>query len=188
MITINLLPSEGPGPTKVYFELFLGLLIIAIAAAGIGFYWNYLNGIVQNRNAEIAAKKEQVRKLKYISDKVKEFEAERIKLETKLNLIKQLRDNQKGPVILLDQLSRQLPDNVWYNQLDEANQTLKIKGHALSMMSIGDLLQALQDSGYFNNVALKNTDVKSVSGREVYNFEISMVFVDKKPQPATSQQ
>lgn len=187
MITINLLPSEGPGPTKVYFELVLGLLIIAIAAGGIGFYWNYLNGIIQNRNDEITAKKEQVRKLKYISDKVKEFEAERLKLETKLNLIKQLRDNQKGPVILLDQLSRQLPDNVWYENLTETNQQMKIKGKALSMMAIGDLIQGMQDSGYFDKVLLKKTEMKDFKGREVYDFEIDLAFIDKKPQQKTSQ-
>jgi Tfp pilus assembly protein PilN len=182
MIKINLLPTEGPGPSKVYVELIAGIGLIVIAAAGIAFYWNYLNGIIQNRQDEIVAKTEQVKKLQNIIDQVKKYEEQKQKLETKLKMIKDMRENQQGPVILLDKLSRYVPDNVWFNKLASTSGKLNLSGLALSMMSIGDLLKELgtQASDLFPNVRLIDSKMQKIMGREIYSFQIELQYAAKK--------
>ncbi|MBN2382006.1 PilN domain-containing protein [bacterium] len=175
MIKINLLPSEGPGTSKVYFEIMLGLILIAVAASAIGLYWNYLNGIIAKRQEEIRIKEEQVSKLQNIIDSVKKFEEEKAVLQKKIDLIKKLREQQKAPVFLLDQLSKSLPDNVWYFELKTKGTTMTLKGAALSMMSIGDLINQLkQPENLFKTVHLKKTSMKDLKGREIYTFEMNL--------------
>jgi len=186
MIKINLLPTEGPGPTKVYFELFLGLILIAVGVGAIGVYWNYLNTIIDKRNEEIRVKEDQIKKLQDIIDNVKKYETEKDVLQKKIDLIKKLRDAQKAPVLLLDQLSKNVPDNVWYHELKSKGNTLELKGASLSMMSIGDLINGLkQDNGLFENVRLKKSSMKDIKGREIYSFEMELkLFQDKEQEKA----
>lgn len=186
MIRINLLPTEGPGPTKVYVELVFGLIFIAIAAIGIGFYWNYLNEIIESRHQEIAHKKEQIRKLQDIIKQVEKFEREKEILQTKLDLIKQLRQNQQGPVNLLDELSKSVPDNIWYGELSESNGHITVRGGTLSLMALGDFVNKLEEEGsLFQNVKVKGARKGVVQERDVYGFALEM---DIKPPSQPSEQ
>lgn len=184
MIKINLLPTEGAGQSKIYVELVAALVIIAIAAAGIGMYWNYLNSVIQNRKDEIVQKKKQVEKLQHIIDSVKKFEKEKRILQKKLDIIKNLKEKQLGPVTLLDTLSKSVPDNVWYSNLKQTGNNLLLKGAALSMMSIGDLINSLSDkNSLFQKVQLKKVRMVRIRNREIYRFTLKMNYKgDKKPK------
>ncbi|MFC1852600.1 PilN domain-containing protein [candidate division CSSED10-310 bacterium] len=188
MIKINLLPTEGPGPSKVYVELIAGLIVLVVAVIAIGAYWNYLNGIIDNRNEEIRVKEEQVRKLQNIIDAVKKFEKEKQILEKKINTIKNLRENQKGPVSLLDTLSKNVPDNVWYTKLGRKGNKITLNGAALSMMSIGDLIQNLSEpGGLFKKIQLKKTQMNKLKGREIYVFQMDLMYEEPKKKQKKGQ-
>ena len=72
--------------------------------AGIGFYWSYLNGVIENKNREKVRINQRLQELQKIIDEIEMFEAQRRALEQKLDVIAKLGKEQKLPVYLLDEL------------------------------------------------------------------------------------
>ena len=122
MIRINLLSVEKPiaatasrGP-KFSLNLWdkAGPIAALFVLAGCAGYiaLDYLN--LQQQDAAlhqelIAARAEKAR-LQPILREVERFEAQKRDLQQRVNLIEELRQNQVGPVHMLDQISRSMPD------------------------------------------------------------------------------
>ena len=56
------------------------------------------------------------------------FQAKKILLENKVNLIERLRAEQKSPVHMLDEISKALPDFVWLTSMDETAGKRRLQG------------------------------------------------------------
>jgi type IV pilus assembly protein PilN len=112
-----------------------------------------------------------------IKKQVDEFEQKKRLLENKVTLIETLRLEQKGPVHMLDEISKALPDFVWLLQMDQqATGALKFKGEANGLTAVADFISALQRSGWFPTADLGS----SVAGRDanLVNFEVNALFKD----------
>jgi type IV pilus assembly protein PilN len=111
---------------------------------------------------------------------LQEFEQQRTKLQQRVGLIEQLRTAQTGPVHMLDQISRALPQMVW---LTEVRQTgaddVTIDGKTTSITSVSDFASALEATGYFKKsveiVSTTNQEVKEGAGILV-NFQLKATF------------
>ncbi len=75
-------------------------------------------------------------------------------LNTRLDTIQRLRSNQRGPVRVLDELSRNLPEQAWLETIDEGGGVYKVAGYALTNFAVADLLRNLQRSREFAGVDL----------------------------------
>jgi hypothetical protein len=78
-----------------------------------------------------------------------EFQAKKTLLENKVNLIKKLKAEQKGPVHMLDEISKALPDFVWLTGMDEQRGNTRVTGQSNSLAAVADFIQGLQRSGWF---------------------------------------
>ena len=70
MIQINLLPKEARKRIGLGQQIFFLLLILVVTFAGIGFYWSYLNGVIEQKQLEIARTKQRLQELQKIIDKI----------------------------------------------------------------------------------------------------------------------
>jgi hypothetical protein len=64
-----------------------------------------------------------------------------------VNLIERLKAEQGGPVRMLDEISKALPDFVWLTKMDQAGATVKITGEASNNNAVADFLSNLQRAG-----------------------------------------
>ena len=154
MIRINLL-SEGRRPVvarktrpkislgdqdpSLYFlggGLVLGLLI----AAG---WWFSLNGKLKAVNADIRVAQREVDELRPILEEVKSFKAKQRELERKIQVINELTLAQKGPVQIMDRVSRALPDLVWLSTMNFRGQTVDLVGTAFNTNAIASFIENL---------------------------------------------
>jgi Tfp pilus assembly protein PilN len=76
-----------------------------------------------------------------------------------VDVIEQLHANQSGPVNLLATIGNTVnsTDAVWLNTMTDDGQNVNIKGVALSVHNIADLMRNLQNTGYFRNVEIKES-------------------------------
>ncbi len=162
MIRINLLESEraasskpkaaaaggtgggglsGAGP---YLPLIAGLVV---ALLGSGYFYMSMSSQISDTNSRIEAAKAEVAKLQVEKAKKEELERKRKSFEEQVNLIELLKAQQGGPVRMLDEISKALPDFVWLTRIEQAGATVKILGEASNNNSIADFLANLQRAG-----------------------------------------
>lgn len=172
MIRINMIPHERKKTSIVAVELIAGGSFLFVLLVGIAIWWHYLDTTISEKVATVAKKEKTVEELQVIIDQVTKYEKDRDVLQNKLTTIENLKKNQKGPVKLLDELNRRLPDQVWLTNLQSAGNLISIRGKSLTQTNIGDFMGALDSSPYFHEVRLKLSTLVSEANREIYEFEL----------------
>jgi type IV pilus assembly protein PilN len=156
MIRINLLAPERPtqrkkaaatgGPSGIQAYLLLGFFTIASLVA-CGAAYVYEMAAISHLDSDIATAQKREAQLKAIKVQVDAFEAKKRTLEAKVNLIEQLKAQQGGPVHLLDEVSRALPDFVWLTGMDETGNSVQFKGESNGLSAVADFITNLQQAG-----------------------------------------
>ena len=123
---------------------------------------------------DIAKARLEADRLKSIIEEVKEYEAKKASLESKIQLINALKTNQKGPVRLMDEISKALPDLVWLTALDVANNQITMKGKTLSPNAVATYLENLKKSPFFAEPVFKS--LGQDGGAQTYSWEMTLTF------------
>ncbi|MBN1297321.1 PilN domain-containing protein [bacterium] len=172
MIRINMLPHERKKTSVVTIELIAAGALIFVVLVGVAIWTHYLDTVMDEKVATIERKEQQVQELQIIIDQVLKYEEDVKRLENKVNTIRDLKTNQRGPVLMLDELNRRLPEEIWLTQLRTAGDLISVRGFGLSQTSIGDFMSSLESSPYFFDVRLKIVTLTVQENREVYEFEL----------------
>ena len=189
MIRINLLQERkapAAGKTKTGGApsvpgAFQAYALLALFAGGAFFvsaaWWWIQSSKIKELDRLIAADTKRQQDLMAIKKQVDEFQAKKTLLENKNTQIETLRIEQKGPVHMLDEISKALPDLVWLTTMEQ-NVTggLKFKGEANGLTAVADFISALQRSGWFPTADLGMSQASSKDN--VVNFEVNAVFKD----------
>ena len=191
MIRINLLTEaraaaakkKGPAlPTGAKLNNLLLLGGLALGLIYIATMFLVLHSRSKKLDTEIAQAKEEVARLKSIIDEVKGYEDKKRSLEEKINLINNLKTNQKGPVRLMDEVSKALPDLVWLTDMQMQGDQLTMKGRTLSPNAVATYLENLKKSAYFAEPVFKNLG-REAGPQGIYAWEMTVKFTYGRPAP-----
>jgi type IV pilus assembly protein PilN len=162
---------SAPGAVQAYLflALFAGGALVLCAA----LYW-YQSSKLARLDADIAAAQQRQRELQAIKVQVDALEAKRATFQRKVDLIEKLKSQQSGPVHLVDELSKSLPDFVWLRNLEQTGDVIKVSGQANGLTSVADFISALQRSGWFPAVDL----VSSTEDQNIVTFALQATFKD----------
>jgi type IV pilus assembly protein PilN len=149
------------------------ILTLALLACG----WRYMSVVWDNQklDRDIAAAQKEAASLHGVIVQLQEFEKQRTKVQQRVGLIEQLRAAQTGPVHMLDQISRALPQMVWLTEVKQAvgSNDVTIDGRTTSITSVSDFASALEATGYFK----KSVEIVSSTSQEVKEKEGTGVVV-----------
>jgi type IV pilus assembly protein PilN len=148
----------------------LGLLYIGIMAL-------VLTSKSRHLDEDIARANEEVARLRSIIEEVKGYEQKKASLEAKIQLINNLKTNQRGPVRLMDEISKALPDLVWLTELSVSGQQVNLKGRTLSPNAVAAYLENLKKSPFFAEPVFRNLGREGGS-QGLYNWEMSLTFTN----------
>jgi type IV pilus assembly protein PilN len=148
----------------------LGLLYIGVMAL-------VLTSKSKKLDEDIARANEEVARLRSIIDEVKGYEDKKASLEAKIQLINNLKTNQKGPVRLMDEISKALPDLVWLSDLTVTGQQVNLKGRTLSPNAVAAYLENLKKSPFFAEPVFRNLGREGGS-QGLYSWEMSLTFTN----------
>jgi len=160
--------------------LFVGTLLIGVFY-GLGMWW-YLAHVKSGLDDQIRKAQVEVDRLKSIIDEVNGYEKKKADLEAKINLINDLKRNQKGPVRLMDEVSRALPDLVWLTDLNLTGNVISMKGMAMTPNAVANFIENLKKSPYF---AEPNFGGLNRAGA-IYSFGMSVTFTYILPTQTTT--
>ena len=191
MIKINLL-SEGKRPAAVrkartpggeirdlaLWMLLLGALLGVLAAAG---YWWYLNGKLKEKQEEVAQAQKEVDALQAVIKEVEDYKRKKKNLADKIAVINELKSNQRGPVRVMDYISRALPELLWLDRMKMNASSIEIDGRAFNPNAVANFMDNLDKVPEFKEPVLKDTSAEG----NVYRFSIAFEysFLPKKAVP-----
>lgn len=186
MIRINLL-TEARGAAARKKTAFLpsgaklnNLILLGGVALGllyIGIMALILTSRSRHLDEDIARANEEVARLRSIIEEVKGYEQKKASLEAKIQLINNLKTNQKGPVRLMDEVSKALPDLVWLTELGVSGQQVNLKGRTLSPNAVAAYLENLKKSPFFAEPVFRNLG-REAGSQGIYNWEMSLTFTN----------
>jgi type IV pilus assembly protein PilN len=185
MIKINLI-AEAKAPAaagKKRPEISLGakqgdiilLIFLVITAAAVGAYWYKLSSDRDDLDAKRARLREQRDSLQKYIDQVNELEATRAELKKKIGVIKDLKKSQTGPVRIMDEVSKALPDLVWLTGMQLKGTTMTLNGFALGENAVANYIDNLDGSSFFGEPELKIMSRADAEGR--FRFTLNCRFV-----------
>jgi len=196
MIKINLLRPEkkevaaGGGTTVSYAEeakpsgLSVPALVgaIALTVLGIGLMYFLQAGRLSSETKLLEERKLRKAELEKVLKELELIEATKLELDKKIKIIGDLKLRQKDAVLMMDKMSRCLPEWVWLTNLTFTGEAVSISGKALSNNLIADLINNLQNSNFFANVQLKTTVRKKEAGIDIFDFRIDCMFMRQVEQ------
>ncbi len=163
----------GAGGTQINNIIVLACLVLGILVA-LG-YWFWHKRELKSREAIVAERTVEAQKLESIINEVEQYQRRKDSLQQRIDLINQLKQNQKGPVRIMDQISRDLPDLVWLDAMDMNAGRVSLSGRGLNPNAIALFIENVKNDPYFEepNVGA----VTQVSAAPlVYGFDMNFAF------------
>jgi len=195
MIRINLLAEAKPVRKKrgvaalggagrlntILIGVALGLAVLAIL-----IHWWILSAAIKSQEEKIRVAQVEVTRLESVLKEVKDFEAKKVKLQKKVDLINQLKQNQRGPVRLMDEISKALPDLVWLERMDYRGTSITMDGKAFNPPAVANFLENLKRVPAFQEPKVSFSACGGPGGLQLYCFNLSFVFATlDRTQPET---
>ncbi len=188
MIKINLLAEAKPAKKKrgvaalggagrvnlilIAVGLLVGLLVVGVQ------WWVEASRLAEQEEKNRQAQQE-VTRLEAVLREVRDFEEKKAKLQKKVDLINQLRQNQRGPVRLMDEISNALPDLLWLERMELKGNQISLEGKALNPPAVANFLENLKRVPSFQEPKVEGVwAVGDASSASLYQFQLSFVFAD----------
>jgi Tfp pilus assembly protein PilN len=193
MIKINLL-SEGKRtavrkakPAASLLEgkdigQYLILIGLIAGAAAAGFAWWSLKQQISDQQEEIAVAQAEVNALGAVIQEVEDYKAKKAELERKIGIINDLKANQKGPVRVMDYVSKALPELLWLDRMTMNATTIVVEGRAFNTNAVAAFIENLDQVPEFEEPTLRDTTEQG----GIYRFVIDFNYKFEAPKPATA--
>src|SRR4030095_8812345 len=118
----------------------LGLLLGVASLAASGWMWSRK---VEAKEAEVAEAQREVDALASVIKEVEDYKAKKTELERKIVIINDLKANQRGPVRVMDYVSRALPELLWLDRMQMTNEKIEIEGRAFNTNAVANFIENL---------------------------------------------
>ncbi len=154
-------------------------LILLAAFLGSGWWFWSLRKDSARLNEELVAAQQETDRLRTIIVQVRQYETRKGQLQQRVTLIEQLRRGQSGPVHMLDQISRSLPDMLWLTEMKQTASDVSITGRCTVLTSLSDFVGNLENTGWFKKpVEIVDSQVEkaAATGAEIIRFTIKAQF------------
>jgi type IV pilus assembly protein PilN len=182
MIRINLLAAErgaatkktrAAGVTTAQRVTIAAALILLSTLVTVGWwYWSlHTRGI--RLDEEIAAAETKAQQLRSVLGQVQKFETRKATLQQRVTLIEQLRKGQSGPVHILDEVSKALPDRLWLVSMAQRGADFTFDCRTTSLTGVSDFVANLEASPWFKKpVELVDSQVDQTPQGPLVRFTI----------------
>ena len=165
--------AAGGAGANINNILIVACLIVGALAALAYWYFNkrelrQLQDVANQRSLE-------AQKLESIIKEVDDYTKRKESLQQRIDLINKLKQNQKGPVRIMDQISRDLPDLVWLDTMEVTEGRVTLGGRGLNLNAIALFIENVKNDPYFEEPQVGAVTQVSATPL-VYGFDMNFAF------------
>ncbi len=145
--------GEGPNPMLV------GVVVLLIGAAAMGAWWWKLNNDAKAIAKRMDEANRKFQALSVVKAKYEDRQKQADLYQRRIKVIDDLRAEQKGPSELLTMIGDTVnaTDGVWLDKMIDQGASIDIQGMSLSVHGVANLMEALQKTGKFKSVEIKES-------------------------------
>ncbi|HEX7707774.1 MAG TPA: PilN domain-containing protein [Thermoanaerobaculia bacterium] len=165
--------ASGPSAANLNNIIIVAVLVAGLLAA-LG-YWFWQKRQLGQREEIVAQRTIEAQKLEPIIREVEQYQKQKDSLQQRIDLINALKQNQKGPVRILDQISRDLPDLVWLDTMEIRGGSVTLTGRGLNPNAIALFIENIKNNTYFEEPQVGSVTQTSASP-VVYTFDMNFAF------------
>ena len=176
MIRINLLPYKRGRVSKKAIDFRNFVMVTSAAMAIVVLGGGSLSWIMAGRASSLANEKREMQtelsQLKVKAARIATIEEDRKTFAEKIKIIQQLKVLQTRPVIFLDTVAHRLPERVWLIRMEESDGKVKINGRALTNADIVDMIRAMKEEAFLNDVQL--VESRRIRDKDLSAYEFTL--------------
>ena len=175
MIRINLLPfRKARKKENVRQQVSIFILVVIFLTLGMSYLVLTLNRKIEDFDNRIKISTKQLSELTVLTNEIDDIKKKLDTIKKKIAVIKNLEQNRKSSVILLDTMtSMVIPGRMWFASLSATSDSVVINGLALDNKTVADFMIKLEGSKLFSSVSLKTIKQQAIKDVVLKNFEIS---------------
>lgn len=183
MVRVNLLPHRQLKRAERQRQFNLLLLATFVAGAAVVFLGEtYISNASDNQNSRnqrletaISNVDKQIEEIKTLKTKINEV------LDRK-KIVESLQTNRSQAVILLDEVSRRLPEGVYLKSIKQVGSLVTIEGVADTNARIATYVRNFSNSDYLQAPGLVEIKAEIVNGNRRNNFTLNVAQVSQQPE------
>lgn len=185
MIRINLMPrAEARRQAARARDRQVAILILAALVAIVALTEFFTRRTANRVQAEADEHQTELAQLSQKHNAAIQLDRKRKELEAKVQTIKVLERQRKGPVHVLDDLGAATPDTLWLTEMRESGGMVTLMGRGLDNQTIALFMRNLAASPYFTNVDLVETKQVEEGQAKLKEFSIrANVLYGGRPLP-----
>jgi Tfp pilus assembly protein PilN len=158
----------------------IGLLVIGVVVSG--GWWLLVQRKLDERDEQVRTRKQDAERLETIIKDVAAYQEQKDNLQKRIDLINQLKQNQKGPVRVMDRISQDLPDLVWLDNMAMAATKITLSGRGLNPNAIANFVANIKNDPYFEEPSVGDvTQVTLIPPVYSFNMEFAFSYAPKVP-------
>lgn len=198
MIRINLLAVERERPKRAaalipaaHRVTIAASLILIGTALFVGWWFWSLHRASIKVDEDLVRGEREMQQLRSVLAQVQKFEASKAQLQQRVTLIEQLRRGQSGPVHILDEIGKAVPERLWLTEMNQKGDDILLAGMTTSLTGLSDFVANLEGSTWFKKpVDIVDSQVTSdPKNGDIFKFSIKAVFNNPEappPPPSTA--
>ena len=184
MIRINLLPHRE-AKRKARRQQFYSLmgLSAALAAVIVGLVYSVIAGYISAQEEDNNYLKQEIAGLDKQIEQIKRLKEQTQALLARKQVIESLQLDRAEPVLLLSELTQQVPDGIYLKLMKQEGQQVTLGGYAQSNARVSTLMRNLEASPWLERPTLIEIKAADVNKRRLAEF--SMIVFITRPDPNT---
>ena len=151
----------------------------------VGWWFWSLHRASIRLDEELAKGDREMQQLRSVLAQVQKFEASKAQLQQRVSLIEQLRRGQSGPVHILDEISKAVPERLWLTEMTEKGDDIVLVGMTTSFSGLSDFVANLETSAWFKKpVDIVDSQVMTdAKTGDIFKFSVKAVFNNPEAPP-----
>jgi type IV pilus assembly protein PilN len=191
MIRINLLSVDRERtkrgaliPAGQRVTIAASLILIGTALLVGWWFWSLHQASVRI-DEDLAKGEREMQQLRSVLAQVQKFESSKAQLQQRVTLIEQLRRGQSGPVHMLDEIVKAVPDRLWLTDFTQKGDDIVLAGMTTSFTGLSDFVANLETSVWFKKpIDIVDSQVTSDDKNgDIFKFSVKAVFNNPEAPP-----
>ncbi|HDY97575.1 MAG TPA: pilus assembly protein PilN [Pseudomonas sabulinigri] len=184
MARINLLPWREQLREERKKEFLTILALVVVFAGALVFLGDrHLNGKIEHQNARNTFLQKEITLLEARISEIEQLQARRTQLLDRMKIIQDLQGNRPIIVRVFDEMTRTLPDGVYFTSVSMSGSSVSIEGGAESNSRVSKLMRQMDASDWL--VSPNLTAVRAITSGALDQANVFELTV-KQTEPRAS--